>query len=179
MPEIVVFVRPQDQGGWVLGEDLSFNVDDAISLTQLKLIINEQRKHVSPHRMQFRLSGQKLVSDKFYEWTLRRHGIHDEYLIFVEPTLPAGWLWNSEEYYIERCLDEVALRLIVSPMELKQLAKSTKLPPFLSNSLRSLLRQYPERFHLTVNGTSGEVICALAEGGQLPSWNLSQLELQM
>ena len=71
---ILVNIRPQNQGGWRMGDDVEIHVEDVITLTQLKSIISKLRPHISKHRIQFRMQGNKLVSVSLYDWTLRRHG---------------------------------------------------------------------------------------------------------
>ena len=180
MPEIALLLRPQSQSGWSMGEDAPLAVEDSLTLHQLRHRVAELRPQISPYRVRFRFSNQKLVSEKLYDWSLRRHGIHDGYVLIVEPTHHCGWLWNSEQYYIDQLLDQVEI-LIVSgegkKRMLSDLAKKVVLPPFIKYSLRTLLRQFPERFQLTVNTTEGVVLCSLStEDSRIPKWHESTIE---
>ena len=180
MPEIAVLLRPQNQGGWIMSEDSPISLDDSITLHELRLRVAALRPQISPYRVRFRFSNQKLVPEDLYDWSLRRHGIHDGYILILEPTHYCGWLWNSEEYYIDKLLDQVEALIVgedAKQMKLSDLAKKVELPPFIKYSLRTLLRQFPERFQLTVDVTQGVVLCSLSiENCRMPRWHESTLE---
>ena len=173
-----MLLRPQSQGGWSMGEVCRLTLDDSCTVYELARRVSELRPHISPRRVQFRLANQKLVSERLFDWSLRRLGIHDEYTVMVEPTHPTGWLWNSEEFYLAALLDRVEATIVEGGRGRVRLADlRLETPPFMRYTLRTLLRQYPERFQLTVNINSGVVTCSLAtEEGRTPLWNESSLE---
>ena len=105
-------------------------------------------------------------------------GIYDGYMLTVEPTTRDGWLWNDEAYYIDICLDQVETCLAAqdsSSMELTEVSNRVSIPPFIP-SLRTLLRQYPDRFHLLVASEGNDHVVFVSRIGPsegfvvLPSW---------
>ena len=180
MPDIALILRPQNQGGWSMGEDATIAVEESLTLHELRLRVASLRPHISPHRVRFRYSNQKAVPDHLYDWSLGRHGFHDGYVLIVEPTFNCGWLWNPEQHYMDKLLDQVETLILcedAKQMTLSDLSKRVAMPPFMKYSLRTLLRQFPERFQLTVNTTRGIILCRLAtENCRIPRWHESSIE---
>jgi hypothetical protein len=191
MSEITLFLRPQNQDGWRMHHhDCKLIIHDSIDIHTLRKKINELKPHISPYRIQFKLTTQKLIPDKLFDWSCRRHGLHDEYILTIEPTAFGGWLWNEEQYYIDKCLEDV--RAIISSshstsstlshhegaMPLDELESRIVLPFFMKYSLRALLRQYTDQFQIIANISTGLVQVALVtEIGAGPVWMTSDIEL--
>lgn len=175
-------LRPQSFGasaGWRMGADVELGTSDAATFGDLGRAVARLRPHISPLRVRFVLAGQKLVDPSRADWSLRRHGVHDGYVLCVQPTISDGWYWNDREYYVQQSLSAVAEGVAGAGgrVDLAELVARVALPPLLKGSLRTLLRQYPERFLLEVNVTDGSVVCAVAQDSELPTWRASALEL--
>jgi hypothetical protein len=100
--------------------------------------------------------------------------------LIIEPTLQNGWYWNDHDYYIKRCLKNIAELLETRAGKsagIDGITNLVSLPPFIKCSLRSFLRQYPDRFHMTIDINTGEAIVSTLEEFRGPSWRSNATEM--
>ena len=86
-----IIIRPID-GEWVMGEDWVISVHKDFTMLDLKNYIHKERG-ISPFRQQLRLKNGKLVQESKMQWSIRRHGLGNGYILKVEPTLS-----NSKQF---------------------------------------------------------------------------------
>lgn len=137
-------------GDWRMGEDMDFVVRaDATTADAAKAI--GERRGISGHRIQIRYPNGKLVPSNREDWTLKRLGVKDGFVLQVEPTLSGLWYWNTLEYYHEKLIEEIVTILKGSPdnmIKLNELAGQVRVPPPIKFSLQAFLRQYPDRISM-------------------------------
>ncbi len=175
---VALILRPQDKG-WIMGEDWEVRVSYLLTLADLKSMIEEQ-KGISRHRIQLRLKGKVLVPNR-ENWTLRRTGIYDGYMVMVEPTLSGSWYWNPYEYYADKLLNTVQVEIANANnkrMNIVDLSAKVVCPPIVKTSLRVFLRKYPEHIHIHVDTTNNLMWVSRPQyAGQLPSFDSNPVEL--
>lgn len=175
---VALVLRPQDKG-WIMGEDWDVRVSYLLTLADLKAMI-EEHKGISRHRIQLRLKGKVLVPNR-ENWTLRRTGIYDGYMVMVEPTLSGSWYWNPYDYYADKLLkavhDEIE-NTINKRMNIVDLSAKVACPPIVKTSLRVFLRKYPEHIHIHVDTTNNLMWVSRPQyASQLPSFDPNPVEL--
>jgi hypothetical protein len=117
-------------------------------------------------RQQIRLSNKKIVPKAREVWPLKRHGVTAGSTLYVEPTRPGAWMWNSYDYYVEKLLAEVQCHLAEfgCPIKIEELERRVHIPPCIPTSLRIVLRQYPDRVKLRSDVSMSDVWVSLAKG---------------
>ena len=177
-PPMTIILRPQEKE-WIMGEDIEMKISPQTSFTELKAKI-EEMKGISRYRIQIRLKGKLIVPNR-ENWTLRRTGIYDGYVICIEPTISGAWYWNSYDYYVDKLIAQVYEVIMNSPNHrilLKDLEPKIFMPPIFKTSLRVLLRQYPERIFIYVDTTNNNVwIQKSTKHLQLPVFDPNPIEL--
>lgn len=75
----------------------------------------------------------------------------------MQPTIYQGWLWNPINYYIEKCIDEIITEIYKADglISIEALSKKVSPPRFVSISLQSFIRKYPDKFHIYTEITRG------------------------
>lgn len=157
-PNLVsITLRPADKG-WVMGEDWVVDFHNLTSIVGIREYV-EKLRGISRHRIQIRLKGKVLPPNREI-WTLRRLGIYDGYMMLVEPTLSGAWLWEPQQYYIDKLIREVSAIVessvagtVHGRISLTNLNAKIKPPPCIKCSLRVFLRQYPEHFYIHTDTT--------------------------
>lgn len=129
--------RTFNQPSWIMGEDMSMDVNPLLSIKDLRGEIEKEKcridtdaaegSHVfvSRHRMQLRVNGKAIVPSK-ENWTLRRFGVYEGMILQVnvlsspiaililmlmflqvEPTISGDWYWHPFEYYEDQFMEKV------------------------------------------------------------------------
>lgn len=182
-PNLVsVTLRPVDKG-WVMGEEWVVDFSNLMTMSEIRIFV-EQQRGISRHRIQLRLKGKVLPTNR-ETWTLRRMGIYDGYTIFVEPTLQGAWLWEPKEYYCNKLLDEVCevIQSTVSVngvgrINMKVLSEKIQPPPCIKTSLRVFLRQYPERVYIHTDTSDNDLWVHITKRPfQLPTFGNFSVEI--
>ena len=175
---VELIIRPVD-GEWSMGDDWVVSYPYSKTLNDIKAYIEEE-KGISQHRIQLRLKG-KIIPSNRENWTVRRYGIYDGYIVQVEPTLTGSWLWHDLDYYAEKLLSEVIEEIRKTEcgsIQLSELDGLVKVPPCFPISLRVFLRRYPERIFIHTD-TSEDIMWVQEPARPLQLPTFSNINIQI
>ena len=153
-PEVQIILRPVDSG-WIMGSDWTLIMKLDASLLDLKKRIVKQKKHISMHRLYLREeSSNEIIPEHKLNLTFRRLATSDGKVYLCEPTVPGGWLWNSQLWYEKKVIADIRACLADEPthrLTVKQLGKMVIFPPFIKYSMQVFVRKFPDELHCHVD----------------------------
>ena len=147
---VYFFIRPEDFHGWIMGEDWKVEVKIEKTLPEIFELIHSRRPHIPANRINGFLKSKQIPENR-YNWNVSRIGISNESILIVRPTIRGGWLWHPLSYYHDKYLREIANVIISSPdgrILVDEIEASAPRPPVIEQSVKVLLRRYPERIFL-------------------------------
>ncbi|CAM9130600.1 unnamed protein product [Scytosiphon promiscuus] len=157
-------------GEWIMGDDLILTVtgdETIVEIQQAREFVIKSMKGVPITRMvAFKEEQEARISDKHMTWSLSRNGLYDGEVLVIRPSRPNQWLWHPLEWYEERLLKEAEAVASSSPWvewgtgcPLSALQKKVLVPPPLSrDSLKGILRKFPDRLRLQLDVVSQEFV---------------------
>lgn len=154
----MLVVRAIDQDGWIMGEDLVLDVTGSETLTEIQEWIKAQ-KHIGVTRQVIYKEGSaKPLEDKYLDWDLNRLGLYNGQMVELRPYRRDSWLWHPLEWYERSYLTQVKqfLKKENGIAPLTQIEALFALPPPLRRqSVRAVLRKYPEDLLLELDAITG------------------------
>ncbi|CAM9655878.1 unnamed protein product, partial [Choristocarpus tenellus] len=155
----VLVIRARDAScDWVMGDDLILEVKGDETMIDVQEILKSIKGiPVTRASLWKGTDPPSPISDKHMEWNLNRNGLYDGDMIEVRPSRSNQWLWHPLEWYEEHILKEVIRITEESRWKgrgcpLSYITAEVPMPPPLHRqSLRGLLRKYPERIRLELD----------------------------
>ncbi|CAN0079345.1 unnamed protein product, partial [Pylaiella littoralis] len=157
-------IRAMD-GDWIMGDDVVLPVtgdETVVDIQQIKGI-----KGVPTTRMvAFKEGEENRISDKHLTWSLSRNGLYAGDVLVIRPSRPNQWLWHPFEWYEKRLLKSAEDIASSSPWAelrtgcpLSVLQERITVPPPLSrDSLKAILRKFPDRLRLQLDVVSQKFV---------------------
>ena len=156
--KIDLIIRPVDHG-WSMGPDLKITMLLDDTQGNIKHKIEEMKPHISVHRMIIFDPLGQILNEQRETNTFRRLGFKDNTVYILNPTIKGSWLWNSQEWYEKKLVQDlykVIDRSRGGRVPLSQMKKKIVMPPFIQVSLQVFCRRLPDAIYMHVDTTNGE-----------------------